>query len=550
MQITNLTPSHQVFSNPNKGNMTDHPKKPQGKSINITELPENYYNRALVKKSNLSFTGSNNSDVVKFYTKHKDFIKEIAQKNIPENLSVEQELILTSLGLGNSDIQVIGTISQKDVREKMAQMLDVLPERSQLNVKIRQIGTPNSILLAKNSDGSLYLANLQGKTQINGKEIPECQAVNFANKDNVSGFQVNLGSLQLNLRDLSKDLQKEDLSSILGADTVSKLKEVIRTVKIEKPNRAQNDGFIFQRNSQGIAPVINADAKYVVKTPPSVTFSDIGGLEEEIKQIRTAAMLKLKHPELHKFRKPSKGVLLSGPPGCGKTMIAKALANEMYGKGINFINISAPELINKYLGQSEENLREIFKEAEAHEPCVIFIDEIDAIASQRKGDSTTVHYDKVVNQFLTLLDGFDSDSKIFVIGATNRADMIDEAVKRPGRLYPPIEIGNPGYEGIVKIIEITNKNKNVSEDFNSREFAKKLVGLSGAEVSFVSSLATDFAMERAGVSEAILDNAPINIEKIVLTAKDFENALSIVKGQKKQTDKDLSDEEYKKKNIL
>jgi len=189
---------------------------------------------------------------------------------------------------------------------------------------------------------------------------------------------------------------------------------------------------------------------------PTLTYEDIGGLHEEIKKIREMVELPLRHPEL--FTRlgidPPKGVLLKGPPGSGKTLLAKAVANE---SGAHFTVINGPEVMSKWYGQSEENLRKIFEDAEKNAPAIIFFDEIDAIAPKREEVSGEVER-RVVSQILTLMDGLKSRGKVIVIAATNRPNALDPALRRPGRFDREVEIGVPDQDGRREILQIHTRN--------------------------------------------------------------------------------------------
>ncbi|MEM4575828.1 MAG: AAA family ATPase, partial [Candidatus Nezhaarchaeales archaeon] len=198
--------------------------------------------------------------------------------------------------------------------------------------------------------------------------------------------------------------------------------------------------------------VLTEKVEKVPKAIPRVTYEDIGGLKEAIQKIREMVELPLKHPELFERLgiEPPKGVLLYGPPGCGKTLLAKAVANET---NAHFISISGPEIMSKFYGESEQRLREIFKEAEENAPSIIFIDEIDAIAPKREEVTGEVEK-RVVSQLLTLMDGLESRGKVVVIAATNRPNAIDPALRRPGRFDREIEIGVPDKQGRLEILQI------------------------------------------------------------------------------------------------
>jgi transitional endoplasmic reticulum ATPase len=205
---------------------------------------------------------------------------------------------------------------------------------------------------------------------------------------------------------------------------------------------------------------------------PEISYEDIGGLEDEIKKIREMVELPLKHPEVFERLgiEPPKGVLLHGPPGTGKTLLAKAVANETNS---HFIVINGPEIMSKYYGQSEENVRKKFEEAEKNAPSIIFIDEIDAIASKREETRGEVER-RVVAQLLALMDGLKSRGKVVVIAATNVPNILDPALRRPGRFDREIEIGVPSKEGRESILKIHTRNMPL---YTKEDSIKELKGI-------------------------------------------------------------------------
>jgi len=208
---------------------------------------------------------------------------------------------------------------------------------------------------------------------------------------------------------------------------------------------------------------------------PEVTYEDIGGLKDAIQKIREMVELPLKHPELFERLgiEPPKGVLLYGPPGTGKTLLAKAVANET---NAHFIAINGPEIMSKFYGESEERLREVFKEAEENAPSIIFIDEIDAIAPKREEVTGEVEK-RVVSQLLTLMDGLKKRGKVIVIAATNRPDAIDPALRRPGRFDREIEVGVPDKQGRKEILQIHTRGMPLEPDYDKPSVLKILKGL-------------------------------------------------------------------------
>ncbi len=256
---------------------------------------------------------------------------------------------------------------------------------------------------------------------------------------------------------------------------------------------------------------------------PKITYEDVGGLREELTKVREMIELPLKHPEL--FERlgidPPKGVLLYGPPGTGKTLIAKAVANE---SGANFYSIQGPEIMSKFYGESEARLREVFEEAEESGPSIIFIDEIDSIASKREETQGEVER-RVVAQLLTLMDGLKGRGKVIVIAATNRQDAIDPALRRPGRFDREIEVGVPDREGRKEVLLIHTRGMPLEEDVNLDELAESTHGFVGADLASVGKEAAMNALRRY-LPEIDLD-APIPpdlLERMVVTHDDFREA--------------------------
>jgi transitional endoplasmic reticulum ATPase len=250
------------------------------------------------------------------------------------------------------------------------------------------------------------------------------------------------------------------------------------------------------------------------ETGYSVTYEDIGGLDEELELVREMIELPLSEPELfQQFGvEPPKGVLLHGPPGTGKTLIARAVANEV---DAHFVVVNGPEVVSKYKGDSEEKLRETFEEATANQPAIIFIDEIDSIAGSRDEDADMEN--RLVAQLLTLLDGLEARGQVIVIGATNRVDTLDPALRRGGRFDREIEIGAPSAEGRREILDVHTRGMTLAEDVDLDALTSRTHGFVGADLE---SLAKEAGMN------AIRDRA--NREERTVTAVDFEAALGSV----------------------
>src|SRR5690348_13317263 len=261
---------------------------------------------------------------------------------------------------------------------------------------------------------------------------------------------------------------------------------------------------------------------------PRITYEDIGGLKNEVQKVREMIKLPLRHPEIFErigIEAP-KGVLLYGPPGTGKTLLAKAVANET---NANFYSIGGPEIMSKFYGESEERLRETFKQAQENSPSIIFIDEIDSIAPKREEVSGDVEK-RVVSQLLTLMDGIESRGKLVVIGASNRPNALDPALRRPGRFDREIEIGIPDEEGRFDILQIHTRGMPLTDDVNLESIAKVTHGFVGADLEALSKEAAMRSLRRI-LPEINMEQSKIPVEvlnKIRITNEDFLNGLKDV----------------------
>ena len=254
------------------------------------------------------------------------------------------------------------------------------------------------------------------------------------------------------------------------------------------------------------------------------TYENVGGLRSEVQRVREMIELPMKHPEV--FQKlgiePPKGVLLYGPPGTGKTLIAKAVANE---SGANFFSIAGPEIMSKYYGESEQRLREIFDDAQKAAPSIIFIDEIDSIAPKR-GEVTGEVERRVVAQLLAMMDGLKERGAVVVIGATNREEAIDPALRRPGRFDREIEIGVPDRSDRIEILQIHVQNMPLADDINLESLADRMHGFVGADVNALCKEAAMRALRRYMPDLTTEDEIPPGIiEQMQVRREDFEEAL-------------------------
>ncbi|ERG93313.1 MAG: 26S proteasome subunit P45 family [Haloquadratum walsbyi J07HQW1] len=276
---------------------------------------------------------------------------------------------------------------------------------------------------------------------------------------------------------------------------------------------AINDSFAIQQvlddETDARAQAMEIDAS------PQVTYTDIGGIDNQVREVREAVEDPLTNPALFEEVgvEPPSGVLLHGPPGTGKTMLAKAVANET---DATFIKMAGSELVRKFIGEGSRLVRDLFDLAAEREPAVIFIDEIDAVASKRTDSKTSgdAEVQRTMMQLLSEMDGFDERGEIRIIAATNRFDMLDEAILRPGRFDRLIEVPKPNHEGREQILEIHTREMNVADDVDFGELVSDLDEYSGADLASLATEAGMFAIrdDRTEVRRCDFDDAHEKLE--------------------------------------
>jgi transitional endoplasmic reticulum ATPase len=349
----------------------------------------------------------------------------------------------------------------------------------------------------------------------------------------MKGDIIVLGGVQRRRDILSEEFGDIDdifgnLGDILGGMGFGQLGGGITQIKFLVVNKNPNQPVIIKENTE-----VTLNPKAVELSDeriPEITYEDIGGLDEEIRKIRELVEIPLKHPEIFERLgiEPPKGILLHGPPGAGKTLLAKAVANE---SDANFILLNGPEIMSKFYGESEKKIRDIFEEAEKTSPAIIFIDEIDAIAPKRE-DVTGEVERRVVSQLLTMMDGLKNRGKVIVIGATNRPNSIDPALRRPGRFDRELEISVPGKQGRLSILKIHTRGMPLEKKVNLDEIASITHGFVGADLE---ALAKEAAI---GVLRKILPQINLDkeekipqeiLEKLIVKHEDFLDALKTVR---------------------
>ena len=315
------------------------------------------------------------------------------------------------------------------------------------------------------------------------------------------GADLEILSKEAAMRSLRRILPEIDLEE----DKISS--EILQKIEIS------NDDF-----REALKEVRPSALREVQVQIPDVNWDDVGGLDELKDELREAVEWPVKHKEAYDYVdvEAPKGVLLYGPPGTGKTLIAKALAKMTES---NFISIKGPELLSKWVGESEKGVREIFRKARQAAPCIIFLDEVDALVPRRGSGSSDSHVtENIVSQILTEIDGLEELHNVLIIGATNRLDIVDEALLRPGRFDRIIEIGNPDSKARKHIFEIHTKKKPLENNVDIKKLVEITNGFSGAEIAAITNRAALVALKRyvAGKSQ--------NIKEIKITQQDLIDA--------------------------
>jgi proteasome regulatory subunit len=351
------------------------------------------------------------------------------------------------------------------------EMIEALEER--LEVLERQNEEMRDKLLDANAENNKYQQKLERLTHENKKLKQSPLFVATVQEINDDGVVIKQhGNNQEALTEVTEEMREE-----LEPDARVAVNNSLSIVK-----RLDNETDVRARVMQ-------------VEHSPDVTYEDIGGLDDQLNEVRETVEMPLERPEM--FREvgidPPSGVLLYGPPGTGKTMLAKAVANQT---DATFIKMAGSELVHKFIGEGAKLVRDLFEVARENEPAVLFIDEIDAIASKRTDSKTSgdAEVQRTMMQLLSEMDGFDERGEIRIIAATNRFDMLDSAILRPGRFDRLIEVPKPDAEGREIIFKIHTRNMNVSDDVDFAHLAELAEDASGADIKAVCTEAGMFAI--------------------------------------------------------
>ena len=330
----------------------------------------------------------------------------------------------------------------------------------------------------------------------------------------------------------------DDVSLLSNPENFATETYVFDDIQMPKVVKANAEAFDLLGKIEGVN-VEKIEKIEKVDKPRKITFNDVGGLDNVIEKLEKSIVFPILYPKAHQSRdKMNKGIILYGPPGTGKTLIAQALANEI---DAYYTKLNGLEMSSKWVGQSEENWRNLFKTAEENQPSIIFIDEFDAVARNRSGKD--MYGDDVVNQLLTLMSDVEKENKqIYVITATNRLESLDPAVVRSGRFGESLQVTPPDRKGLDKIWEIHTRDKKLDSSLSKELFLDKCYEnkLTGADIAFLVDKANESSWERMGIYEKMRNRTfkESDLEDVAIIDVDLNNALSdMLKSRSKQTRK-------------
>lgn len=463
----------------------------------------------------------------KFYGESEERLRKIftvAEKNAPSIIFIDE---IDSIAPKRDEVS--GEVERRVVAQLLS-LLDGLTSRGKVII-IGATNRPNALDPALRRPGRFDREINIGIPDRNGR----LEILQIHTRGMPMGEDVDLESLA----DLTHGYVGADLAALSKEAAMSALRRIIPEINLEMDSIP-----VEVLNKIGVTPddFLNAyrevepsALREVLIESPNIHWNQIGGLEDVKQQIIESIEWPLTYPELfsHHQATPPMGILLYGPPGTGKTLLAKAVATETEA---NFISVKGPEIYSRWMGESEKAMREIFRKAKQASPCIIFFDEIDAIAPVRGTSSTSQAVERVVSQLLTMMDGLEKLHNIVVIAATNRPDMIDPALLRPGRFDRLIYVGPPNLPTRKEIFKIHTVPELLSPEVNLDELAKRTENYTGADISAVCNEARMLAIREFILKRDSTENiSKKDIESSKVTLKHFEAALKQIKPTSKES---------------
>jgi len=475
--------------------------------------------KAVAGETNAHFISLSGPEIMgKYYGESEERIRDIftqAEENAPSIIFIDE---IDSIAPKREEVS--GEVEKRIVSQLLT-LMDGMKSRGKV-VVIAATNRPDSIDPALRRPGRFDREIEIGIPDEEGRhEILSIHTRGMPLDEKVDLKQISKtthGFVGADLEVLSKEAAMRSLRRILPEIDLDEEKistEILQKIKITSED--------FRDALKEVRPSALREVQVQI---PNVSWDDVGGLEELKEELREAIEWPIKHKEAFEYVdvETPKGILLHGPPGTGKTLIAKALAKMTES---NFISIKGPELLSKWVGESEKGVREIFRKARQAAPCIIFLDEVDALVPRRSGGDSGSHVtENVVSQILTEIDGLEELHNVLIVGATNRLDIVDEALLRPGRFDRIIEVPNPDIKGREQIFRIHTKKKPLADDVNISKLVELTEGFSGAEIAAVANRAAVTALKRyvGGKSK--------NIKEIKVTQQDLLDSIDKVKPRK------------------
>ncbi|MDH3617803.1 MAG: CDC48 family AAA ATPase [Nitrosopumilus sp.] len=478
--------------------------------------------KAVAGETNAHFISLSGPEIMgKFYGESEERLREIfkqAEENSPSIVFIDE---IDSIAPKREEVS--GELEKRIVSQLLT-LMDGMKSRGKV-VVIAATNRPDSIDPALRRPGRLDREIEIGIPDDEGRlEILSIHTRGMPIDEKVDLKKISKtthGFVGADLEVLSKEAAMRSLRRILPEIDLDE--EKISTEILQKI-QVTNEDFL-----DALKEVRPSALREVQVQIPNVSWDDVGGLEELKEELREAVEWPIKHKEAFDYVdvETPKGILLHGPPGTGKTLIAKALAKMTES---NFISIKGPELLSKWVGESEKGVREIFRKARQAAPCIIFLDEVDALVPRRgSGESGSHVTENIVSQILTEIDGLEELHNVLIVGATNRLDIVDEALLRPGRFDRIIEVPNPDSKGREQIFKIHTKKKPLEDDVKISKLVELTDGFTGAEIAAVANRAATTALKR------YVGGTPQNIKEIKVTQQDLLDAIDKVKPRKTET---------------
>ena len=471
--------------------------------------------KAVAGETNSHFTAISGPEIMgKYYGESEERLREIfkqAEENTPSIVFIDE---IDSIAPKRDE--VTGEVEKRIVSQLLT-LMDGMKARGKV-VVIAATNRPDSIDPALRRPGrfdreiEIGIPDQEGRMeilQIHTRGMPVDEKIDLK-----QFAKVTHGFVGADLESLSKEAAMRSLRRILPDIDLQQEKissEILQKIKISEDD--------FKEALKEVRP---SALREVLVQVPNVTWDDVGGLDSLKEELKEAIEWPLKHKDAFQYVDVTspKGILLYGPPGTGKTLIAKALAKMTES---NFISIKGPELLSKWVGESEKGVREIFRKARQAAPCIIFFDEIDALVPRRGGGDSSHVSENVVSQILTEIDGLEELNDVLIIGATNRLDIVDEALLRPGRFDRVIEVPKPDAKGRKHILEIHTKKKPLDDTVDLSKLVEITDGYSGAELAAICNRAAITALRRH------VSGQTKSLKEIKITQQDLVDAISKVK---------------------